>query len=139
MKYNNEGCSLCDCLNAFLSRSHSPAAVVIYVNEEKAGEEFFNDLKFFEDLGELSLHGENVEWIHSNFNNLQGFIMNYGVFTKSYFKQGKCVVFLLNPGFDVFNKGPKKAYLIEALQRWGANGILEIIVEAEQTILTTVV
>lgn len=139
MKYNNEGCSLCDCLNAFLSRSHSPAAVVIYVNEEKAGEEFFEDLKFFEVLGELSIHGDNVGWISSAFDNLQGFIMNYGDSAKTYFKEGKCVVFSLNPGFDVFNNGPKKAYLIEALQRWGANGILEIIVEAEQTILTTVV
>ena len=138
MQYYKD-CSLCDCLNRFLSESSSPVAVVIYVNEKKAGEEFFNDLKFFEDLGKLSIHGENVEWIPSAFDNLRGFIMNYGVHVKAYFKDEKCVVVSLNPGFDVFNKGPKKSYLFEALKEWGANSILEIIVEAEQTILTTVV
>lgn len=138
MKYN-EDCSLCDCLKKFLSKSHSPFAIVIYVNEEKAGEDFFEDLKFFEDIGELSLHGDNIGWISSAFDNLQGFIMNYGDSAKTYFKEGKCVVVSLDPGFDVFNKGPKKSYLFEALKRWGANSILEIIVEAEQTFLSTVV
>ncbi|MBR2544016.1 hypothetical protein IKF04_01795 [Candidatus Saccharibacteria bacterium] len=137
MKYYKD-CSLCDCLNEFISGSSSPVAVVIYVNEKKAGEEFFNDLKFFEDLGKLSIHGENVEWIPSAFDNLRGFIMNYGVHVKAYFKDGKCVVVPLNPGFDVFNKGPKKSYLFEALKEWGANGILEINVEADRTFLTTV-
>lgn len=138
MKYY-EKCSLCDCLNAFLLESHSPVAVVIYVNEKKAGEEFFNDLKFFEDLGELTLHGENVEWIPSNFDNLQGFMLNYRHFIKSYFESGKCVVVSLNPGFDAFDKGSEmKSYLFEALQRWGANCILEIIVEADRTFLSTV-
>lgn len=134
-----EKCSLCDCLNKFLSRSHSPVAVVIYVNEKKAGEEFFNDLKFFEDLEELTLHGENVEWLPSNFDNLHGFMLNYGHFIRNYFEEGKCVVVPLNPGFDAFDKGSEmKSYLFEALQRWGANGILEIIVEAKQTFLSTV-
>ena len=137
MKYYKD-CSLCDCLNKFLSESSSPVAVVIYVNEKKAGEEFSNDLKFFEDLGKLSIHGENVEWIPSAFDNLRGFIMNYGVHVKAYFKDEKCVVVSLNPGFDVFNKGPKKSYLFEALKEWGANSILEIIVEADRTFLTTV-
>ena len=138
MKYYAE-CSLGDRLKEFLSESHGPAAVVIYVNEKKAGGEFFSDLKFFEDLGELSLHGENVEWISSNFDNLHGFMLNYGHFIKSYFEGGKCVVVSLKPGFDVFNKGPKKSYLFEALKGWGANSILEIVIEAEQTFLSTVV
>ena len=138
MKYY-EDCSLCDCLNKFLLKSHSPFAIVIYVNEEKAGKEFFDDLEFFEVLGELSIHGDNVGWISSTFNNLQGFIMNYGDSAKTYFKEGKCVVVSLKPGFDVFNKGPEKFYLFETLKRWGAKSILEIVVEAEQTFLTTVV
>lgn len=138
MKYYKD-CSLCDCLNEFLSESSSPVAVVIYVNEKKAGEEFFNDLKFFEDLGELSIHGENVEWLPSNFNNLHGFMLNYGHFIKNYFEGGKCVVIKLNPGFDAFDKGSEmKSHLFEALKRWGANSILEIIVEAERTFLSKV-
>ena len=137
MQYYEE-CSLSDSLSAFFSKSHGPVAVVIYVNEKKAGEEFFNDLKFFEDLGKLSIHGENVEWIPSAFDNLRGFIMNYGVHVRAYFKDEKCVVVSLNPGFDVFNKGPKKSYLFEALKEWGAISILEIIVEADRTFLTTV-
>ena len=138
MKYYKD-CSLCDCLNEFLSGSSSPVAVVIYVNEEKAGGAFFDDLEFFKILGESSIHGDNVEWIPSAFDNLRGFIMNYGHFAKTYFNEGKCVVFSLKPGFDAFDKGSeKKPHLFEALQRWGAKSILEIIVEAEQTFLSIV-
>lgn len=137
MKYYAE-CSLCDCLNEFLSESSSPFAIVIYVNEKKAGEEFSNALKFFEDLGESSIHGENVEWLSSNFDNLHGFMLNYRHIIKNYFEGGKCVVVSLGPGFDVFNEGPERSHLFEALKRWGAKSILKIIVEAEQTFLSTV-
>ena len=139
MKYYEE-CSLGDSLNAFFSESHGPVAVVIYISDKEARKDFFDELDFFEKIGDLSIYGDNVEWIRSAFDNLQGFILNYGGFVRTYFKKGKCVVVSLDPGFDAFDKGyEKKTYLFEALKRWGANSILEIIVEAEQTFLSTVV
>ena len=139
MKYY-EKCSLGDSLSAFFSESHGPVAVVIYIGDEEARKDFFDELNLFEKIGDLSIHGDNVEWINSNFNNLQGFMINYGQFIKGYFKEERHVVIVLEHGFDAFDNKPDwKTYLFDRLKNWGADGVLEIIVEAEQTFLTTVV
>ena len=138
MKYYEE-CSLGDSLSAFFSKSHGPVAVVIHVSNEEARKDFFDELDSFEKKGVLSIHGDNVEWINSSFNSLQGFIINYRQSIKVYFKTERHVVIVLEHGFDAFDNKPDwKTYLFDHLKDWGANGVLEIRVGTECTFISTV-